>query len=264
MRVLLAVLAGTGLLGAIGLAHAAADPGFVRLSPGQIEWRDMPDTPGVRMAVLAGDPSKPGPYVIRVRFPPHVMDRPHTHAHDRYVTVLNGLWFTGTGDVFDPTKAVVLPAGGYMFHPAGAAHWDGSNSDQEAIVQITGVGPEDTKPVDPDKSFWVTLPSPPVPHVAVINRSGPTVWGFTAADIERNYPASARAKGIAGQATIRCTVRADGRLYGCAVVFETPPGNGFGEAGIKILSQAMAHPSMVDGKPVDGGVINVPFRFSPG
>src|SRR3569832_2015456 len=145
-------------LGAASLAHAADDPGFVRLAPVQVQWRDMSDTPGAKAAVLAGDPSKPGIYVIRVRFPPHVMDRPHIHSHARYVTVLKGTWYAGTGTEFDPAKAVPMQAGSYMFHPAGGAHWDGSNSDEEVIVQITGEGPENTRPVDPGQPFWVKLP----------------------------------------------------------------------------------------------------------
>lgn len=158
MRALQATLAATALLGAAAMAHSAETPGFVRLMPDQVQWRDMPDSPGVKDVVLAGDPSRPGLYVIRVRFPPHVMDRPHSHAHDRYVTVLKGTWFTGTGTEFDPAKAVPLKPGSYMFHPGGAAHWDGSNSDEEVIVQIVGMGPEDTTEVDPKQPFWVKLP----------------------------------------------------------------------------------------------------------
>jgi quercetin dioxygenase-like cupin family protein len=150
-----------GLAASLALTSAAASSAeparFQRISPEQVNWQEMADAPGVQDAVLAGDPSKPGLYVIRVRFPPHVMDRPHFHAHDRYVTVIKGTWYTGTGNAFDPAKAVPIKAGGYMFHPGGAAHWDGSNSDEDVIVQIVGLGPEDTTEVDPSQPFWVKL-----------------------------------------------------------------------------------------------------------
>ena len=45
---------------------------------------------GVQEATLPGNPDKWGIYVIRVKFPPHVMDRPHRHPNARSVTVLEG------------------------------------------------------------------------------------------------------------------------------------------------------------------------------
>jgi hypothetical protein len=39
------------------------------------------------------------------------MDSPHWHPHDRYVTVLQGTWYTGTGDTFDAARAVPLKPG---------------------------------------------------------------------------------------------------------------------------------------------------------
>ena len=137
---------------------AAGGADFVRLTPDQIQWRDLPDGHGVQLATIAGDPSGNGLYVQRVRFPPHVMDRPHWHPHDRHVTVIEGTWFTGTGATFDPKQAVPLRAGSYMLHPAGALHWDGSDSNQEAIVQVVGIGPADTVQADPSLPFWVQLP----------------------------------------------------------------------------------------------------------
>jgi hypothetical protein len=43
---------------------------------------------------------------------------------------------------------VPLKSGGYMMHPAGAVHWDGTRVD-EAVIQITGMGPVSTDLVDP-------------------------------------------------------------------------------------------------------------------
>lgn len=137
------------------LAASSAD--FVRLTPEQIHWQDIPGGHGAQLATLSGDPTGTGLYVQRVRFPPHLMDRPHWHPHDRHVTVIKGTWFTGTGATFDPAKAVPLKPGSYMLHPAHALHWDGANSEEEVIVQIVGIGPADTVQADPRQPFWVQL-----------------------------------------------------------------------------------------------------------
>ena len=53
----------------------------------------------------------------------------------------------------------MLPAGSYMFHPAGGVHWDGSNSDDTVIVQIIGEGPVTSEDIDPALPGWVKLPA---------------------------------------------------------------------------------------------------------
>lgn len=150
-----ALACGTMLSSALDQSAGGA---FVRLTPEQVRWQDIPDGHGAQVATIAGDPKGMGVYVQRVRFPPHVMDRPHWHPSDRHVTVLKGLWYTGTGPTFDPQHAVPLKPGSYMLHPAKALHWDGSNSDEEVIVQVFGIGPADTTPADAKQPFWVQLP----------------------------------------------------------------------------------------------------------
>jgi hypothetical protein len=141
-------------------AGTTAGAAFVRLTPARVRWQDVPGGFGAQVATIAGDPAGHELYVQRVRFPPHVMDRPHWHPNDRHVTVLEGTWFTGTGATFDPARAVPLPPGSYMFHPGRALHWDGSNSDEEVIVQVIGIGPADTIAAEPKLPFWVQLRSP--------------------------------------------------------------------------------------------------------
>ncbi|MBV9911744.1 MAG: cupin domain-containing protein [Sinobacteraceae bacterium] len=136
-------------------ARALAPEDFVRITPAAVRWVSIPGSEGAQMAVLFGDPDKTGPYVIRVRFPPHVMDRPHFHPRARYVTVLQGTWYAGTGNTFDLSHAMPLPAGSFMVHPAGAAHWDGSASDEPVIVQIVGEGPGTTTLVDASQPMWL-------------------------------------------------------------------------------------------------------------
>ncbi|HZP87964.1 MAG TPA: cupin domain-containing protein [Burkholderiales bacterium] len=112
----------------------------------KLEWKDYPGLPGVKFVVLAGNPKEAGLYVIRVKFAPHTMSRPHWHPEARYVVVLKGTWWAGTGDTFDPEKTTPLPTGGFAMHTAGHVHYDGAK-DEEVIVQITGIGPSGTNVV---------------------------------------------------------------------------------------------------------------------
>jgi hypothetical protein len=86
------------------------------------------------------------------------MDRPHWHPNARYVTVLEGTWYAGTGNTFDVAHAVPMPPGSFMLHPAKAVHWDGSGGNETVIVQIVGEGPGESTPVDPTKPFWIEVP----------------------------------------------------------------------------------------------------------
>jgi quercetin dioxygenase-like cupin family protein len=153
MRSARAVAFLAGLIGLLLWACATSAeedaPGFVRIAPEDIEWKPLPGYEGVRVAVLVGEPSKPGLYVVRVNFPPGLMSRPHYHPDDRYAVVLKGTWWTGTGDEFDPDKTVPLTPGSFMKHPAGGHHFDGAK-DQEVIIQLTGYGPTATTLLHPE------------------------------------------------------------------------------------------------------------------
>ena len=122
--------------------------GFVRVTPEEVKWMDRPGYDGIKFAVIQGDPTKPGVYVIRAKFSPGAMTRPHWHPEDRFVTVLQGTWYTGEGDAFEPDKTQPLKAGSFMLHPAKGHHYDGAK-DEEVIVQIIGIGPSATNLVDP-------------------------------------------------------------------------------------------------------------------
>jgi len=112
----------------------------------EIAWKDYPGLPGVKFVVLYGEPKKEGVYVVRAKFSPNTMSRPHWHPDARYVTVISGTWWGGTGDSFDPDLTVPIKAGGFAVHTAGEVHYDGAK-DEEVVVQIIGVGPSGTTPV---------------------------------------------------------------------------------------------------------------------
>lgn len=132
-------------------SEEAQDPGFIHLANSAVDYRFSPDNPDVGRATLAGDPSKPGIYVIRLWLKPGVAVPPHYHDQDRHVTVISGTWAFGTGDSGDCSAATPMPAGSYVFHPKGAVHFDGSCLGGEVVVQIIGEGPVKTIWVDTDE-----------------------------------------------------------------------------------------------------------------
>ena len=77
--------------------------------------------------------------------------RPHYHTMDRWVTVIKGTWWGGTGKVFRPKEMKPMPAGSVMFHPAYFIHYDGNQDGGETIVQIMGYGPVTTVQVEEDE-----------------------------------------------------------------------------------------------------------------
>lgn len=131
----------------VGHAHADIDRGAVDLIEAKdIKWvRNAAGTN--EQAVLFGDPSKPGPYVVRLKWLPGNMSRPHYHPNDRFFVVLSGTWWMGTGDRFDPDSTVPAPAGSYVIHKAGKVHYDGSK-DGEVVIQLWGMGPATSIPAE--------------------------------------------------------------------------------------------------------------------
>jgi quercetin dioxygenase-like cupin family protein len=108
--------------------------------PDQLKWRDPTGAAPVNQAILHGDPTKPGLYVVLNRFKPGNFSRPHFHPNDRFITVVKGTWWVATGNKFDPTLSVAMPAGSFVTHFANQVHWDGAK-DEEAWVLIVGDGP---------------------------------------------------------------------------------------------------------------------------
>ena len=123
------------------LISADIDEGFIRIFPSELSWIQRES--GTSYAILAGDSQSEGLYIQRNKFPPGAFSRPHLHDQDRFVTVISGTWYTGTGNDFDPDNTIPLGPGSYMKHPAGGGHFDGAK-EGEVIVEIRGMGPVHT------------------------------------------------------------------------------------------------------------------------
>ncbi len=115
-------------------------------TPDNVRWLKNPTGTNAQ-AVLFGDPSKPGPYVARIKWFPGNMSRPHFHQNDRFFAVISGTWWMGTGEKFDLESTVAAPAGSYVIHRAGKVHYDGAK-DGEVVIQVWGMGPATAIPVE--------------------------------------------------------------------------------------------------------------------
>lgn len=107
--------------------------------PDQIEWKGRPGS-GNQSAILFGDPAKPGLYVQLLKRGPNDWSRPHSHPNDRFITVLAGTMWIGTGTKFDPNNTVGLKPGGFVRDIANQVHFDGSKDDG-LTIEIVGMGP---------------------------------------------------------------------------------------------------------------------------
>jgi hypothetical protein len=143
-------LCGAAVLLCMVLAARADPPTSVMniMREGDLKFAPSKVVPGASNTVIWGNPATAGvPYVVRNRFSPNTFSPPHFHPETRYITVIKGTWWVGSGPKFDPATTTPLPAGTTVVHHANQIHWDGAK-DEEVIVQIMGVGPSATIPVD--------------------------------------------------------------------------------------------------------------------
>ena len=114
-----------------------------------IKWQAFPAfPPEARLAVLVGEPSKAGPYVVRVKLPGGVKLMPHTHPEDRIYTVVSGVFYIGLGTTFDPDKLQAYAPGSVIVLPANTPHFHWAKSG-DYMTQVAGNGPLGIKYVDP-------------------------------------------------------------------------------------------------------------------
>jgi quercetin dioxygenase-like cupin family protein len=121
--------------------HQRDEAAFRSILPEDIDWRPFPAfPPSVRLAVVVGQPSEPGPYVIRVKVPSGVRLMPHRHPEDRVYTVMSGVFYIGLGEQFDADKMRAYPPGSVIVLPGDTAHFHWARSG-EYVTQVTATGP---------------------------------------------------------------------------------------------------------------------------
>ena len=145
----IAAAAAVAAFGALPIvAHGAGDAAFV--NPASIQWGDAPPglPKGAKIALLDGDPGKPGSATVRLKLPANYRIAPHMHSKDEDLTVLSGGLYLGLSDKVEPAKAHALHAGGFHHLPGKTVHYVFTKV--PTIVEGHFEGPFDINYINPD------------------------------------------------------------------------------------------------------------------
>jgi quercetin dioxygenase-like cupin family protein len=111
--------------------------------PAEAQWRPSTMLPaGTQVAVLAGDPTKPGPFAVRIKFPANFSIPAHWHPADEHIIIVTGALTFGMGDKLDrsdPGNKTLSP-GGFALLPALMHHFVFTGV-QETTVVMYADGP---------------------------------------------------------------------------------------------------------------------------
>jgi quercetin dioxygenase-like cupin family protein len=127
---------------AIGRTHAQQPTqSHVMATPGSEKWGPAPPSlpAGAQVAVLEGDPAKPGAFTMRIKLPDGYRIPPHWHPADEHVTVIAGTFVMGLGEKFDESAGKPLDAGSFAMMPTGTRHFVWTKG--ATVVQLHGIGP---------------------------------------------------------------------------------------------------------------------------
>jgi hypothetical protein len=129
-----------GIAAAQGGAASAPAAEHKIVTPDAIKWVDLPPIfqKGGKMAVLLGDPSKEGMFIVRIKVPANYKVMPHWHPTTENVTVVSGAFAIGMGDKLDP-KAKAQPPGTFISMPAQMHHF--AFTTKETVIDVSGMGP---------------------------------------------------------------------------------------------------------------------------
>ena len=143
------ITASLGLLFTAAYASPLSSP-QLRVTPNEVDSMQTHDSgagtsgvAGIRTTVVAGDPTRDGPYTIRLSIPANTKIQAHTHRDNRTAIVVSGVWYFGYGPVAGAAAEKALPSGSFYTEPGGVAHFADTKADP-VIVYITGNGPTDT------------------------------------------------------------------------------------------------------------------------
>jgi quercetin dioxygenase-like cupin family protein len=135
-----------------GTASSFAQGGHPDLlaGPDAVKWGPAPPTlpAGGQIAIISGDPSKEGPFVLRLKMPPGYQIPAHHHSRPEGVTVISGDFYAGMGDKLNRNDAQSFKPGGFVGMPANMNHYALAGS--ETVIQVHGQGPFDIVYVNPE------------------------------------------------------------------------------------------------------------------
>jgi hypothetical protein len=141
-----------GLAMAIGLATLQAQSGaqgHVVMPTAEMKWGPAPPglPAGAQLAVLSGDPGKPGPFAISLKFPDGYTVRPHWHPTTENLVIVSGTLMAGVGDKYDEASMKSLGQGSYASMPQKMTHFVKAKGATTLVLSSTG--PFEITYVDP-------------------------------------------------------------------------------------------------------------------
>jgi quercetin dioxygenase-like cupin family protein len=134
------------ITGGAGFAQSA----HVLQSVDQAQWGPAPPMipAGAQIAILSGDPGKPAPYAVRLKFPANYAIQAHSHPTDENVVIVSGALTFGMGDKLAKNAGnTTLKPGGYALMPAGMNHF--AYTKEATTIVLYGTGPVEFKYVNP-------------------------------------------------------------------------------------------------------------------
>jgi quercetin dioxygenase-like cupin family protein len=128
---------------------AASTSTHVLMQADQLKWGPAPPSlpAGAQAAIVDGDPTKAGAFVIRVKFPDGYAVPPHWHPTIENIVVLGGTLMVGMGEKLNKASMHSLTAGGYSKMPARTPHYVIVKG--ETTIQVHGMGPFQVTYVNP-------------------------------------------------------------------------------------------------------------------
>jgi quercetin dioxygenase-like cupin family protein len=145
------VITAAAILAGGSLAIRAQGHTQVIQSAKEAQWGPAPPLlpPGAQIAVLSGDPGKPAPYSVRLKFPANYAIPAHSHPTDENVVVTSGAVTFGMGDKLEKGAAAnkTLSPGGYFLASANMNHF--AYTTAESTIVLYGQGPVEFKYVNP-------------------------------------------------------------------------------------------------------------------
>ena len=113
---------------------------------------------GAQMAVVSGDPGKPGMFTIAFKMPAGYKIKPHSHPTDETIEVKEGSFLFGMGDMLDAGKATALAPGHKGTIKANMHHY--AFTKVPTTITVTAMGPFAMTYVNPadDPSHMMAKP----------------------------------------------------------------------------------------------------------
>ena len=122
-------------------ATATAEAAHVAIAAADVVWGPAPEglPAGSELAVLSGDPSEEGLFIMRAKLPDGYRVPPHSHPKTESVTVISGTLGISMGETLDEAAGTELGPGGLFVMPAETAHAAWAKG--ETVIQINAEGP---------------------------------------------------------------------------------------------------------------------------